>query len=218
MNGKLTIPGGLQIDGELTVNGKTEIGGDVNIIGKSTLNNDTTFGKNILVNGVSTVNGNSNVGGSTSIGGNSTVNGTSTVNKDLTIAGSINGSGNLKINGDSLLNNAFSTKYQKMDADILFDMMNTQVGFTERNCECSWFGADKVIFNIPFRKKIPIVYIAMTGYQTGSGNWGAYYPVVDQKNVTLTGFTFSGWSHANGKFYYIAVCSNTDLQIHTNSQ
>ena len=199
MNGKLTIPGGLQINGDLTVNGKTEVGGDVNIIGKSTLNNDTTIGTNILIKGTSTVNGNSNIGGHTTIGGNSSVNGTSTVNNDLLIQ------------GNSKLNKSLTVGSMVLDNDKLFDLMNVQVGFCNRGgCDCGW-GPVTVPFPIPFKKTIPIVFTSLTESKSWANAWGTggSSVVINQNKVTLKDFVVSG-STSNGAtcFYWIAICSS----------
>ena len=75
-----------------------------------------------------------------------------------------------------------------LDQDILFDLMNTQIGYIKISGELDW-GETKINFKVPFKKTIPTIYFAIYKYSNaGSTNWSSYRPAIDQSKVSLNGF------------------------------
>jgi hypothetical protein len=109
------------------------------------------------------------------------------------------------INATTLnLGKAGKTTKTTITEDQLFDLLNTQTDHGCGNCECDWGDRD-VIFITPFRK-VPIVYITISGCSTGSGNWESHHVWVTK--VSTTGFTYHGNSHGHTTIRWVAMACN----------
>jgi hypothetical protein len=97
--------------------------------------------------------------------------------------------------------------------DQLFDLLNTQTDYGCGNCDCT-YGPRDIIFKIPFRK-VPIVYISLSGTQTGSGGWVASY--VGPIKVSTTGFTYNGWTHGYTNIRWVAMASNYNWLVSSDN-
>jgi hypothetical protein len=96
--------------------------------------------------------------------------------------------------------------------DILFDLMNTQSGNKfSGDCQHGCNFAPVITFKIPFKKK-PLVYTALTQFNTGNSNWG--WGKADPVDITTTGFKITGAGHGGVNIRWLAIYSNiTENQV-----
>jgi hypothetical protein len=191
MTGNLTVPGGLVINGDINVKGKSTLNSDLNVNGNSTLNKD------VSITGKTTLNSDLNV------------NGNSTLNKDVSITGKTIMNDNLQL-GNTIINN-----------DILYDLMNTQMGIIFSN------GDTKVTvkFDKPFKKQ-PYVFLTLVDIEGITWNgWtvGFGWQDTDPNKITNLGFdlyinrpnmksdVFGIGTYSHVRWLWIAISKNNDI-------